>query len=324
MKSTIKLIDLLTQTNDYISGQRLAEMLGVSRQAVWKDIKALKDQGFDIKSVTNRGYMLASFPQYLNTHAIKSELNTTVIGSELYVLDSVDSTNDYLKSLGNNGCKNGAVVAAREQVKGKGRLGRAWQSTRDKNITFSFLLRPHITPYEASGITPIAGLAVCKSLREFTGLDCKIKWPNDIIIGKKKLCGILTEMSAEFDAVEYIVVGIGLNVNQTEFPEDIAFKTTSLALETKRSFNQNKLLAVILEELEHVFSKTNLRLTNDALNDYISLCVTIGKSVSFQRGNSHVTGIAADISTHGELMVMMPDGTICSVNAGEVTVQGIY
>ena len=204
-----EILEILTSSSEYVSGQSLAQSLGVTRQAVWKEINALKKRGFKIESVPNRGYRLSSMPGYLVAAAVKREMRTAVIGSELIVLDSVGSTNDYLKQLGNGGCKNGTVVAAREQVGGKGRLGRVWTSVKDENVMFSVLLRPKMAPSEVSCVTPLTGLAVCKALRSFTGLDCKIKWPNDIIVGRKKLVGILTEMSAEFDAVEYIVIGIG-------------------------------------------------------------------------------------------------------------------
>ena len=162
MKSN-QILDILINTTEYVSGQSLAEQLGVSRQAVWKEIKALKEQGWEIESVTKRGYKLVSMPQYLNAPSLKAGLKTKIIGSELEVLDAVGSTNDYLKQLGNSGCKSGYVVAAREQVSGKGRLGRAWQSKRDENITFSFLLRPNIAPTEVACVTPLSGLAVCKA-----------------------------------------------------------------------------------------------------------------------------------------------------------------
>lgn len=319
-----QILDILSNTDTYVSGQSLAETLGVSRQAVWKGVKALKDKGYLIQSVPNRGYKLEATPDYLNVHAVKRMLHTNIIGSELVVLDSIGSTNDYLKTLGNNGCKSGAVAAAREQVSGKGRLGRAWQSKKDENIMFSFLLRPKIAPSEVAVITPLAGLAVCKALREFTGLDCKIKWPNDIICGNKKLTGILTEMSAEFDAVEYIVTGIGINVDQKSFPEEIAHKATSLLLETGKRFDKNKLFACILNQLEHEFLHSNLELSKTALEEYSELCATIGRSVTFIRSGQQISGMAVGVAENGELKVKISDGTICLVNAGEVTVQGIY
>ena len=319
-----KILDILLNTDDFISGQEISEKLGVSRQAVWKSINALKEKGYEIQSVTNRGYRLVSSPNYLNESSLKSLLHNKIIGKNLIVLDSVNSTNDYLKKLGNEGCENGTVVAAREQTKGKGRLGRTWQSKKDDGIAFSVLLRPNVAPSEVSAITPLAGLAVCKAIREYTKLDCVIKWPNDIIIGRKKLVGILTEMSAEFDAVEYVITGIGINVDHTSFPEEIAFKATSLLLETGRHIDKNEFLACVLEHLENEFVKNNLELTPTALSEYTDLCATVGRSVTFQRGTRRISGMAVGVSEHGELKVMMSDGTISLVNSGEVTVQGIY
>ena len=319
-----KILDILLNADDFISGQEISEKLGVSRQAVWKAINALKEKGYEIQSVTNRGYRLVSSPNYLNESSMKSLLHNKIIGKNLIVLDSVDSTNDYLKKLGNEGCENGTVVAAREQTKGKGRLGRTWQSKKDDGIAFSVLLRPNVAPSEVSAITPLAGLAVCKAIREYTKLDCVIKWPNDIIVGRKKLVGILTEMSAEFDAVEYVITGIGINVDHTSFPEEIAFKATSLLLETGRHVDKNEFLACVLEHIENEFVKNNLELTPTALSEYTDLCATLGRSVTFQRGTRRISGMAVGVSEHGELKVMMSDGTISLVNSGEVTVQGIY
>lgn len=315
---------MLLNTKEYISGQQLAQTLGVSRQAVWKSVNALRESGCEIESVQNRGYRLASVPDFLNEAAVKAALKTKIIGQSLTVLDSVGSTNDYLKVLGARGCKSGAVVAAREQVSGKGRLGRVWQSQRDENVMFSVLLRPQIAPAEAGTITPLTGLAVCRALRAFTGLDCKIKWPNDIIIEKKKLVGILTEMSAEFDAVEFIVIGVGINVGQRTFPDDISHKATSLMLETGKAFDKNNLLAAVLNELERVFLDSDLELSPAALDEYKALCATLGKNVTFSQGGKAVSGTASDISGNGELIVSLSDGKDCRVNSGEVTAQGIY
>lgn len=319
-----KLLDILYAADDYVSGQALAKTLGVSRQAIWKGINALREDGCEIDSVTNKGYRLRSLPSCLNAAALGATLGTEIIGKNLVVLDSVGSTNDYLKQLGAQGCPNGTVVTTREQNRGKGRLGRSWQSKRDENIAFSLLLRPKMTPREVSAVTPLAGLAVCKALRDLTGLDCRIKWPNDVIVGTKKLSGILTEMSAEFDAVEYIIIGIGINVDQVLFPEEIAYKATSVLLETGRHYNKNHLLAGILRQMEREFLQNDLALSPTALEEYEALCATVGRSVTFMRGTRRVSGMAVGVDRGGELKIMLSDGSVCYVNAGEVTVQGIY
>ena len=307
-----EILEILTSSSEYVSGQSLAQSLGVTRQAVWKEINALKKRGFKIESAPNRGYRLSSMPGYLVAAAVKREMRTAVIGSELIVLDSVGSTNDYLKQLGNGGCKNGTVVAAREQVGGKGRLGRVWTSVKDENVMFSVLLRPKMAPSEVSCVTPL------------TGLDCRIKWPNDVIVGSKKLVGILTEMSAEFDAVEYIVIGTGINVNQTEFPDEIADKATSIKRESGKEFDKNKLLAAVLNQMEQEFIKSDLEFTGETLKEYTELCATVGKTVGFYRGGNRLSGTASGVAENGELMVTLPDGSEIRINSGEVTAQGIY
>ena len=260
----------------------------------------------------------------MNVEAIKNHLNTELIGREIIVLDSVGSTNDYIKELGNNGCREGVVVTTREQTQGKGRLGRTWLSKRDENIAFSIILRPKVSPGGIVTVTHLAGLAMCKALRETTGLDCKIKWPNDIVVGSKKLVGILTEMTAEFDAIEYIVIGIGINIDQVVFPEEIEYKSTSILLETGRHYDKNRLLAKFLDRLEGELLRNDLRMSQTALSEYKDLCATIGKSVTFTRGSRKINGMAVGVSENGELKVMLSDGSICNVYFGEVTVQGIY
>lgn len=319
-----KILSILLSSKEYVSGQALAARLGVSRQAVWKEVNALRGSGYAIASVTNRGYRLTGLPEYLSAPAVRAFLTAKIIGSELEVLDSIDSTNDYLKARGSSGCPNGTVAAAREQVRGKGRLGRTWQSQKDDSVMFSVLLRPQIAPQEAAAVTPLAGLAVCRALRNLTGLDCRIKWPNDVIVGSKKLVGILTEMSAEFDAVEYIVIGAGVNVSQTAFPEEIAHKATSLLLETGTRFDPNRLLAALLNQLETEFIRHRLALTPEALDAYTALCATVGKQIRFTRGGAAVSGTATGVEADGGLRVTLSDGSACTVNAGEVTAQGIY
>lgn len=261
---------------------------------------------------------------FVSEKSIKNFLKNKIIGKNLVVLESVGSTNDYLKNLGNYCCENGTVVLAREQTNGKGRLGRSWICKKDESLALSILLRPKMAPSEVSAITPLTGLAVCKALRKFTGMECKIKWPNDIIVGRKKLVGILTEMSAEFDAVDYVVIGVGINVSQADFPKTIADKATSILLETGKSIDKNELSAFILEEIEKTFTENNLELSATALREYTDLCATIGRNVSFRRNKNELSGIAVGIAQNGELKIMLSDGKVSLVNSGEVTVQGIY
>lgn len=319
-----KVFEILQNSNDYISGQEISKKLNVSRQAVWKAINALKEQGFTIDSVTNKGYKIIDYPKALNKQVLDNILETEFIGKNMIVLETTGSTNDYLKALGHKDCENGTVAAAREQTSGKGRLGRKWVSKRDENIYFSVLLKPQLSPMEVSGITPVAGLAVCKAIREFCNIDCKIKWPNDVIVNNKKLVGILTEMSAEFDAVEFIVIGIGINIDQTDFPEEVKSKATSLFLETGNNPDKNKFLALVLKHLEDELTKSNYKINETNLEDYKNLCATIGRKVTCCKGNSRIQGTAVNVNTKGELEVKTEDNSVITVNSGEVIIQGIY
>lgn len=318
-----KILQLLKEKNDFVSGQALCERFNVSRTAVWKAINNLKETGYVIESVTNKGYKLISSPDIVSEAEIKSNLKTSLIGKEIIALESVGSTNDYIKENAQK-LMDGTVVTTREQTKGKGRLGRVWKNKKDDDISFSFILRPELSPMEVSAITPLCGLAVAKGLNEYFDFDAKIKWPNDIIVGNKKICGMLTEMSCEFDRLEYLVVGIGVNVMSKAFPEEIAHKATSCVLQSNKEINKNQLLAVILKQIEDILLGGNYRFNKENLEEYKAYCATLGRKVTFTRRGEIVEGVATDINNDGELVVTLPDNTTETVFSGEVTAQGIY
>ncbi|MBQ9673223.1 MAG: biotin--[Ruminococcus sp.] len=320
-----KIIHVLKGMDGFVSGQQLCEFFGVSRTAVWKAIKALKAEGYNIESVTNKGYRLVSSPDIISEIEVKSCLKTDVFGRNITVLESVGSTNDYLKSIAPDS-PAGTVVTAREQTKGKGRLGRTWESKMDDSLCFSVLLRPAIAPRDVSAVTPLCGLAVVRALNEYFDGDfeAEIKWPNDIIVGNKKICGILTEMSCETDRVDYIVVGIGINVLNKSFPQEIAYKATSCTIESDRLVNKSKLLALILKKMEKILTNGDYRFNHRYMKMYKDACATLDRTVTFYRKNEEIVGTATDISKEGELIVTLDDGTEETVLSGEVTVQGIY
>lgn len=260
----------------------------------------------------------------LNEEAIKSNLNTKIIGKNIIILDSVDSTNTYLKELGSQGAEEGTVVITTEQTAGKGRLGRSWESQKGKSLAISILLRPDKINISDCAITPLTGLAVANAINDLCLTDCKIKWPNDIIIGSKKLCGILTEVSMSGTDVDYTVTGIGINVGNSVFSEKIQHKATSILKETGRHADLNSLVATILNYFEKYVIGNHLYLTGESIVEYRNMCATIGRQVMFNRGNRDISGMAAGVNNKGELEVMLSDGTIARVNSGEVTVQGIY
>lgn len=260
----------------------------------------------------------------LNTKTIRSYLNTKNVGKNIIVLESVDSTNTYLKQLGDEGAEKGTVVVTTNQTAGKGRLGRTWESQTDKSIALSILLRPENINISDCAITPLTGLAVANAINDLSLADCKIKWPNDIIVDNRKLCGILTEVSLEKESINYIVVGIGINVSNTVFSDEISHKATSILKETGRHIEINKLVATVLNYFEKYVAGNHLRLSGEALVEYRNNCASIGRQVIFNRGNRDISGMAVGINNNGELQVMLSDGTIATINSGDVSVQGIY
>lgn len=319
-----QILRALRENGGFVSGEDLSGELNVSRTSVWKCINTLRAEGYEIQSVTNRGYHLTACPDIFTPEEICAGLGTVRLGRTAFCSESVGSTNEEAKRRALAGAPDGSLFIAERQTGGKGRLGRSWASPPGTGIWFSLLLRPGSIPEPVTMTTLLAGLAVCRAIREKTGGAAMIKWPNDIVIGGRKVCGILTEMSAEIDRVEFVVVGIGLNANLTEFPEDIRHKATSLLLETGKPVPRVPMLQEILRQFEALISR-NISSPDPAfLEEYKLLCVSLGREVTFTRGGAPVSGTATDISPQGELVVRLPDGSTDRVFSGEVSVQGIY
>lgn len=308
---------------DYVSGERLSEQLGVSRTAIWKNVKALRSCGYDIESVTNRGYKLISSPNMVSVSVIESGLKTKILAKNIFCYDSIDSTNEEAKRQAVSGAPNGSLFIAEQQLGGKGRLGRVWVSPPGTGLWFSVLIRSSLVPLQVTNITLLAGLAVCRAIRNSTGCPAMIKWPNDVVIGSRKVCGILTEMAAEVDRIEYVIVGIGINVNNASFPDDLLIKATSLRMESGMPLQRVGLLQEVLRVFETLLVECKTD-SNALLAEYKESCVSLNHKVNFTRNNQKLTATAVDISLEGELIVQCDDGSMIQINSGEVTVQGIY
>lgn len=323
MKSRI--LKMLREQENFISGQEICDSLGISRTAVWKYMNQLKNEGYEIESVPNRGYRLVSLPDIISEQEIKSQLTTTAFGREVYFFDEIDSTNNYIKKIAENGAGHGSLAIAECQTGGRGRRGRAWKSPKGTGIWMSYLLRPAIPPYSASMLTLVAGLAVSRVLSEVTGIEAGIKWPNDVVMNGHKVCGILTEMSADPDIINYVVVGIGINVNTREFPEDIAEVATSLRIETGRQHNRSGIIAKICTDFENLYGKLcecgNMAALTEEYNKHL---VNVDREVRISELQDSYSGIARGIDNEGRLLVELPDGSIKPVFAGEVSVRGLY
>lgn len=325
MKEII-LKELQGRSGQYISGEEISNRLKVSRTAIWKCINQLKTMGYVIESQTNRGYRLVQSPDSILPTEIKANLKTNKIGQNIIYFEQVDSTSLHAKRLAEHDFEEGTAILAEEQLKGKGRLGRAWASAKGKGIWMSLLLKPKINPTDAAKITLMAACAVCKAIEEVCEIYPQIKWPNDIVINGKKLCGILTEMSAELDEINHLIVGIGINVNiqPHEFSEEIRAIATSIEIEKENPILRKNLVAAILNHFESyydVFTKTGS--IQDLIAEYKQKSAILGKEVRVISSTIEQRGIAYDISEEGQLQLKLEDGSMKEIISGEVSVRGI-
>lgn len=322
MKSEI--LEALRETDGYVSGQDLCNKFGVSRTAVWKAIKQLKEAGYEIEAVPNKGYHIVSAPDLMNKVELESIRNTTWAGQEIYYYDVTDSTNIRAKELAEEGHPSGTLVVADRQEAGRGRRGRSWDSPSGTGIFMTLLLKPEMNPNHASMLTLVAAMAVARAISKCAGTEALIKWPNDIVIGGKKICGILTEMSAQFDFINHIVIGIGINVHNEHFPEEIAETAGSILLQTGKRIRRAELIEQILEQFEHyyaIFMETED--LSGLVREYNSILVNMNKSVRVLDPKEPFEGKAMGITKKGELIVDTWESRKM-VSSGEVSVRGLY
>ncbi|MCH4240082.1 MAG: biotin--[acetyl-CoA-carboxylase] ligase [Oscillospiraceae bacterium] len=254
----------------------------------------------------------------LSSELVQSGLTTHTLGQKIICLPVTGSTNDEIKKLAESGAPDGTVVTAEKQTNGRGRLGRVWNSPPDGGLYFTILLRqPHL-PKKLTNVTLLAGLAVCTALRESFPVDARIKWPNDVVVGSRKVCGMLAETGFANGSFQWVSVGIGVNVNNRIFPQELSRRATSLLLETGKPCSRCAVLQSILAHLEPLLGNGILPKT------YTELCVSLGRQVRFSRCHQNFCGTACGISADGELLVRLSDGQETAVGSGEVTVQGIY
>jgi BirA family biotin operon repressor/biotin-[acetyl-CoA-carboxylase] ligase len=321
-----KLLDILKKNeNLFVSGQTISEELGVTRAAIWKYISKLKEEGYIIEAQSRNGYKLTSSPDILTWQEINKYLSTKYIGKNIIHFDTIDSTNTKAKELAANGIEDGTIIISEEQTAGRGRFGRQWSSPKYKGIWFSVVLKPLIDPINASNITLIGAAAVCLALKDL-GIDTKIKWPNDILLNDKKVCGILTEMSSELNQINYLVMGIGINVNTSydEFPRELTSSAASLKSETNAAISRQKLLASILEHFENLYDSY---IKDNNLKSIIDVCrinsSLIGKKIQLYQKGVKISAKAIDITENGLLTIEHEDGHLENIISGEVSMHGL-
>ena len=319
-----EILKMLRETDSYVYGQEICNKFGVSRTAVWKAINQLKENGYEIEAVQNKGYHLLSAPDIMDKTELESIHATEWAGCEIYYFDSIDSTNTKAKELAEEGHPSGTLVVADRQTAGKGRRGRSWESPTGIGIFMTLMLKPEINPNHASMLTLVAAMATTRAIRRVTGVPAMIKWPNDIVMNGKKVCGILTEMSAQFDYINHIVIGIGINVHNEDFPEEIAKTASSLYLESGQHIHRASLIEAFLEEFEDVYAEYLKTEDMEGLQkEYDAMLVNRGRQVRVLDPKEPFEGKAMGITKKGELIVDTWESRKL-VSSGEVSVRGIY
>jgi BirA family biotin operon repressor/biotin-[acetyl-CoA-carboxylase] ligase len=315
------ILSLFSQAPDgFISGESVSAELGISRTAVWKHIRSLRQAGYQIKAIPSRGYQLLQSPDVLMPESILAGLDCQRVGTQVRCFDETGSTNLQACRLGDEGEADGLVVIADRQSSGKGRMGRQWESPGGVNLYASILLRPPILPFEAPKLTFLSAVAVCRAITKCTGLQPTVKWPNDVLLDGAKVAGLLNEMSSETDQVHYVVLGIGVNLNMRadQFPADLRYPATSLAITTGQSVSRLGFTRTLLQEIDALYLVYLEQGSAPIFSAWTELCDLAGKSVQVDCNELQIEGTMIGLAEDGALLVRTKTGKIECVYAGDV------
>jgi BirA family biotin operon repressor/biotin-[acetyl-CoA-carboxylase] ligase len=306
----------------FVQADDLGRQLKVPASSVAAEIAELEKIGYTIETHPHFGYRLLGTPDRLTADDIKAQLETKLIGSEILVFEETASTNDVVEHLAKSGAREGLVVFAESQTRGRGRRGRTWISPRAKGLWFSVLLRPALPPTAASRITVAAGVAVARAIRETCGVDARIKWPNDVTVNGRKLAGILTELRAEADEILLAILGIGIDVNcgQEDFPKELAGVATSLELETGSAQDRVALAAQVLTDVDECYGAA-LTDFEAVADEWAKLCTTLGRHIVVTMGQRRIEGFAQALDSDGALLLRRDSGQMERILGGDVTVE---
>ncbi len=316
-----QILKIFKESNgEFVSGESLSQALQCSRTAIWKHIEELREDGYEFEAVRRSGYRLISTPDIPFPEEVKSGLTTQFLGQQVHFFPSIDSTQHQLHSLAKEGVPEGTVVIADQQLGGKGRLGRVWHSPQGSGISMSILLRPKLELHRCPQLTLLAAVAIVEAIREQTGLPVMIKWPNDILLNGKKICGILTELNAESDCINNLIIGVGINVNTPSFPDELSSIATSLAIEKKESIQRVALIQNLLKRLEDLYLLYLEEGFAPIKARWESYAISIGRRVIIRQLSSTMTGLALGIDETGVLLVQKDDGGIEKVYSADIEI----
>jgi len=316
-----KILSLLRASSDqYTSGQEISTILHVSRAAVWKQIKVLRELGFEVESKHSQGYRLLSAPDLLLADDIKDELNCQLIGRSVVSFSETDSTNVQARRLAEDGALEGTVVIADRQSAGRGRLGRRWESPFGVNLYCSVILRPEIPVQKAPQLTFLSAVAVVETLNKVCNISAEVKWPNDILINGAKISGLLNEMSAETEQIHFVILGIGINLNMTadQFPDELNYPATSTLVETGKTVDRLKFLRTFLQYLDRYYSEFLQEGFIPIRRRWENLCNIMNLRVEVDQGSGHLCGTVVGLDPEGGLKLQLENGEIKSILSGDV------
>lgn len=305
-----------------ISGEEIAKTLNISRTSIWKAINSLRNEGYVINAVTNKGYSLATNTDFISKEGISLYLNKSCSDIEIYNYKTISSTNEIAKNLALSGAKHGTVVISEEQTAGKGRLGRSFYSPANTGIYMSIILRPNLTAMDSVLITTSSSVIICESIKKVTGIDCQIKWINDIYLNNKKVAGILTEASTNFESgtIDYLILGIGINFNQPkdDFPDELKSIASSLFNNNNNNINRNMLCAEIISNILDIIPRIK---NYDFISEYKKRSIVLNQEIIYISSGISSKGKAININCDGSLVVEHDDGSIKILNSGEVSIR---
>lgn len=321
MTTDAKILRALRAANAMAS-QDLARAVGLTERELRKRVSELQSLGYEITSTPHQGFQLIATPNSLHADDVISRLgDTRVIGRDVRVFNETTSTNDVVEKLARDGVREGVVVFAESQTKGRGRMGRKWVSPPGQGLWFSVLVRPPFSPDNATQLTVIAATAVARAIRDETSLTPQIKWPNDILVSGRKAVGVLTELAAEMDRIKHVIIGIGVDVNLTEFPPELQSIATSLACEAGKTIQRAALAARILEELDRDYARICAGDFAGVAEEWEQQCVTLGRRVRIHIGARELTGRAEALDASGALLLRTDHGHLERITGGEVLME---
>ena len=305
-----------------ISGEEIAKSLNISRTSIWKAINSLRKEGYVINAVTNKGYSLATNTDFISKEGISLYLNKSCSNIEIYNYKTISSTNEVAKNLALSGAKHGTVVISEEQTAGKGRLGRSFYSPANTGIYMSIILRPNLTAMDSVLITTSSSVIICEAIKKVTGIDCQIKWINDIYLNNRKVGGILTEASTNFESgtIDYLILGIGINFNppKDDFPKELKSIASSLFNNDKNNINRNMLCAEIINNILNMIPRIK---NYDFISEYKKRSIVLNEEIMYINSGISFKAKAIDIKDDGSLVVQHDDGSIKTLNSGEVSIR---